>query len=84
MRDIVLLALLPFFIVAILKRPFVGLGLWIWTALLNPNGWVFGVAAGIRFNFIFAALTIGGYLVSKRKQRTQVGFIGVLILLFLV
>lgn len=83
MRDIVLIALLPFFIVAILKRPFVGLGLWIWTAMLNPNGWVFGVATSIRFNFIFAALTIGGYLVSKRKQRLQLGLIGGLIFLFL-
>ena len=83
MRDIVLLALLPFFIFAIFKRPFVGLGLWIWTAMLNPNGWVYGVASGIRYNFIFAALTIGGYLVSKRKQRMQLGLIGGLIFLFL-
>jgi probable O-glycosylation ligase (exosortase A-associated) len=84
MRDIVLLAILPLFIYAILKRPFIGLGLWIWTAMLDPNGWVYGAATSIRFNLLFAALTIGGYFVSKPKQRLQMGLIGNLIILFLI
>ncbi len=83
MRDIVLLAILPLFIFAILKRPFIGLGLWIWTAMLNPNGWVYGIANNVRYNLLFAALTIGGYLVSRRKQSLQLGAIGLLVFLFL-
>ena len=83
MRDIVLLAILPFFIFAILKRPFIGLGLWIWTAMLNPNGWVYGAANSIRYNLLFAALTIGGYVASKQKGRLQLGTIGRLVILFL-
>lgn len=84
MRDIVLLAIFPLFLYAIFKRPFIGLGLWMWTALLNPNGWVYGAAAGVRFNLIFAALTIGTYFVSKKKHSLQLGAIGKLVFAFLI
>ncbi|MES2046926.1 MAG: putative O-glycosylation ligase, exosortase A system-associated [Pseudomonadota bacterium] len=83
MRDIVLLAIFPLFIFAILKRPFIGLGMWVWTALFNPNGWVYGAASSIRYNLIFAGLTIGGYLISGKKKQLQLGVIGWLIILFL-
>lgn len=83
MRDIVLLAILPLFLYAIIKRPFIGLGLWIWTAMLNPNGWVYGVASSIRYNLLFATLTIGGYIASKGKHRIQLGAVGGLVFLFL-
>lgn len=84
MRDIVLLAVLPLFLFAILKRPFIGLGLWIWTAMLALNGWVYGIASNIRFNLLFAALTIGGYLVTKQKEPLQLGMLGRLVILFLI
>ncbi|MDO8179485.1 MAG: putative O-glycosylation ligase, exosortase A system-associated [Undibacterium sp.] len=84
MRDIFLLAVLPFLIYAIFQRPFIGLGLWVWTALFNPNGWVYGVATSIRYNLLFAGLTIGVYLISKKKEKLQLGSIGGLIILFFV
>lgn len=82
MRDFFLLAVLPFLIFAIFHRPFIGLGLWIWTALFYPNGWVYGLASGIRFNLLFTALTIGVYILSKNKSRLQLGWLGGLVLLF--
>ncbi|MET3118371.1 putative O-glycosylation ligase (exosortase A-associated) [Undibacterium sp. GrIS 1.8] len=84
MRDIVLLAVLPLLIYVILQRPFIGLGLWIWTALFNPNGWVYGMAATLRYNLLFAAATIGVYLVSKRKPKVKLGNVGVLVILFFI
>lgn len=84
MRDIFLLAVLPLLLYAIFQSPFIGLGLWIWTALFNPNGWVYGAATSIRYNLLFAALTIGMYLMSKQKSRLQLGTIGSTVTLFFI
>lgn len=82
MRDFFLLAILPLLIFAIFHRPFIGLGLWIWTALFYPNGWIYGIASGIRFNLLFTVLTISVYFLSKNKSRLQLGGLGSLVLLF--
>lgn len=78
MRDIVLLAILPFLVYAMIQRPFIGLGMWIWTAMFFPNGWVYGLADNIRFNLLFTGLTIFAYLKSKQKLRLQLGMLGTL------
>jgi hypothetical protein len=40
MRDLVFLMLLPVMLYCIAKRPFIALGMWIWTALFYPNAWM--------------------------------------------
>jgi len=60
------------------------MGLWIWTALLFPNGWVYSFASGIRFNFIIAGVALVSHIRSKEKQKFQPGFIGSLVFLFLI
>ena len=82
MRDLFLLSTLPFLLFAIMRRPFVGLGLWLWTALFFPNAWVYGIAGSIRYNLLFAGLTIVVYLLSKDKTRLQLGTVGVFVILF--
>lgn len=82
MRDLVLLAVLPFLVYAIFQRPFIGLGMWIWTAMFFPNGWVYGIAGNIRYNLLFTGLTIFVYLMSKEKSRLQLGQLGGLVVLF--
>ena len=84
MRDLVILALLPFLFYAAVKRPFIALGLWIWTAMFFPNAWVYGAASVIRYNLLFGAAAILGYMFSKDKQSVQFGSIGGWILLFLL
>lgn len=83
MRDLLLLALLPFLIYAAAKRPFIALGLWIWTAMFFPNAWVYGPASIIRYNLLFSGVAILGYMFSKNKQPLQLGSVGCLILVFL-
>lgn len=83
MRDIFLLSILPILVFAMFHRAFIGLGLWIWTAMFFPNGWVYGIAGNIRYNFLFAGLTIVVYLMAKKKSKLQLGNIGGLVLLFL-
>jgi probable O-glycosylation ligase (exosortase A-associated) len=82
MRDLVILAVLPFLLYAMGKRPFIGLGLWMWTALFFPNGWLFGIASSIRYNLLFAGITIVGYLIWKNKPKFKLTATGALILLF--
>lgn len=82
MRDVFLLAILPFMLYMMARRPFVGLGLWIWTALFFPNAWVYGPAAVIRYNLLFAGVTAFSYFVMKHKPRFRLSGTGALVLLF--
>jgi len=82
MRDLVLLAVLPVLLYAMLQRPFIALAMWPWTALFFPNGWVYGVAGSIRYNLLFAGITIFTYLIQKNKPKVHFGAIGVMVLLF--
>lgn len=84
MRDVFLLAVLPVLIFVIFQRPFIGIGLWIWTALFYPNAWVYGMAASIRYNLLFTGLTFVSYLASKNKTKLQLGSIGLLVLAFFI
>ncbi|MBV5347687.1 putative O-glycosylation ligase, exosortase A system-associated [bacterium] len=82
MRDIALIIVLPFMIYAIFQRPFIGLGMWIWTAMFFPNGWVYGIASNIRYNLLFTGLTVVVYLMSKQKMPLRFGYLGVMIIFF--
>jgi len=84
MRDLLLLLLLPVLIFATAKRPFIGVGIWLWTALFFPNGWVYGVASVIRFNLLFAGIAILGYFAAKDKPKIKMGSTGFLVLLFFI
>lgn len=82
MRDLVLLSILPFVIYAMAKRPFIGIGLWIWTALFYPNAWVYGAAGHLRYNLLFTSVAILSYVVMKHKPKFVLGALGAMVLLF--
>lgn len=82
MRDLLLLALLPVMLYAMAQRPFIAVGMWLWTALFFPNAWVYGIAGIPRYNLLFAAVAVGGYLMWKHKPRVQFTALGMLVLAF--
>ena len=84
MRDIFLLAVLPVLLYAMVQRPFIALAMWPWTALFFPNGWVYGVAGNIRYNLLFAGVTIATYAIQKNKPKVHFGMLGMMVLLFFV
>jgi probable O-glycosylation ligase (exosortase A-associated) len=84
MRDFLMLLLFPVMMYTMAKRPFIAVGMWVWTALFFPNGWLYGVASVIRFNLAFAAIAILSYLVSKDKPKVTLGSVGGLVLLFFI
>ena len=82
MRDLFFLALLPVMLYLMARRPFIALGMWIWTALFFPNAWLYGIGASFRYNLIFTGFTILGYLMAKDKPKVRFGSLGALVLLF--
>src|SRR6185437_10416343 len=83
MRDLIVtlgvLVMLPMIFV----RPYLGVLVWCWTALLVPNVYVFGFAQGIRFNFWAAIVTLVAWGLSKEPKRIPVNASNLLLLLFL-
>jgi len=84
MRDIVLLLVFPILLFFVLRRPFIGSSLWLWSAMFFPNGWVWGIATSLRYNLIIAVTTVFSYLISRRKGQVCFGSVSVLILVFLL
>jgi len=82
MRDLFMLAILPVLLYAMAKRPFVAIGMWVWTALFFPNGWVYGMASGIRYNLLFTGVAVLAYLAMKNKPRVHFGLLGGMVMLF--
>lgn len=82
MRDLVMLSVLPFMLYFMAKRPFIGAGMWIWTALFFPNAWVYGAAGSIRYNLLFTTVAIVSYLVMKNKPKPLLGALGATVVLF--
>ncbi len=82
MRDLLILAVLPVLLYAMSKRPFIALGMWVWTALFFPNGWLYGMAGNIRFNLLFAGVTVIGYVLIKNKPKIHLSTTGAMVLLF--
>lgn len=84
MRDLLLLGLLPFLIYYAVKRPFIGLSLWLWSSLVPLQSWSYGVATSIRWNLLFALCTIVGFFVQNKKPPTVFNGVFGLYLLFVV
>jgi probable O-glycosylation ligase (exosortase A-associated) len=82
MRDLLLLALLPVMLYAMVQRPFIAVGMWLWTALFFPNAWVYGIAGIPRYNLLFTGVAIVAYLAWKAKPRVELTGLGVLVLAF--
>ncbi|WP_057833115.1 putative O-glycosylation ligase, exosortase A system-associated [Colwellia sp. TT2012] len=84
MRDILLVLVFPILLYFIFRRPYIGVSLWIWSAMFFPNGWVWGFASSIRYNMLIAAATIISYVFQKDKIKTDSSALTTLILLFFI
>ena len=84
MRDILLVLIFPVLLYFIFKRPYIGVSLWIWSAMFFPNGWVWGFASSFRYNLLIALATILSYVFQKNKIKTEASGLTVLILFFFI
>lgn len=67
MRDLALLFFIIFAAYYILRSPFIGVALSIWTSLFTPNLWVFGFGQSLRINFLFLALFLVSFVINNSK-----------------
>ena len=84
MRDILITLIFPVLLYFIFKRPYIGASLWIWSAMFFPNGWVWGFASSLRYNFIIALATILSYVFQRNKVKTDASGLTILILVFFI
>jgi probable O-glycosylation ligase (exosortase A-associated) len=82
MRDAFFLLIFPMILYFCIKKPFIGVSVWLWVALFYPKGWVYGFASDFRYNLIIALATILAYLVMKNKPKTNWDSLSWLIFLF--
>ncbi|NVK54895.1 MAG: putative O-glycosylation ligase, exosortase A system-associated [Alteromonadaceae bacterium] len=84
MRDLILLALLPYLIYASFKRPYIGLALWFWSSLVPVSVWGYGSATTVKWNFLFAIVTMCSYLISKNKASFKSSGLFILVIVFFI
>lgn len=83
MRDYLLVAILPLLLYAALRKPFLSISFWIWSALVPPFLWAYGgLATSVRWNFLFAVITIVSFAINKCNKKPPGGAIFVLCFIF--
>jgi probable O-glycosylation ligase (exosortase A-associated) len=82
MRDIVItliiLGSLPF----ALKRPWIGVLMWVWISVMNPHRLSWGFAYSFPFAAIVAAVTLVGVLITRDPKKFPVTPITIVLLIF--
>jgi probable O-glycosylation ligase (exosortase A-associated) len=60
----------------------IALALWLWTAAFNINQLVYGVAASISYNKLFAGITMLSFFISKENKAIKIESVTIIIILF--
>lgn len=84
MRDIYFVIVFVFLIYMSLRRPFIALGLCVWSALFFPNAWLYGFASVVRYNLAFFVLTAISLIFYKGKDlgKNHLGSVFVCVIMF--
>lgn len=86
MRDLIMLGAMCLIVPLSLASGFAAYLLWEWSAVLSPSYYLYGFMNSVRYNFIFALITIGLVVlgrVSDRGSLRVTGTLAVLVLFFL-
>ena len=67
MRDLILTAVVFGSLPYILKRPFIGLLMWVWLGIMNPHQMTWGFAASMPFALMVGACTLVSFVVHFNK-----------------
>jgi probable O-glycosylation ligase (exosortase A-associated) len=84
MRDVIFAVSVLCMVPLIMRRPWLGVIVWCWIALLVPNAYMFGFAADIRFNLWIVTLTVFAWLMSREPKQIPVNATTVLLICFLL
>lgn len=82
MRDILVTAIVFGSIPFILRRPHVGVLMWIWVSVMNPHRLTWGFAHDFNFAVVIAVVTLASALFSRELRRLPVTSLTVALLCF--
>ncbi len=68
MRDIVVTLIIAGIIPFIFRRPYIGVLLWVWLAIMNPHRLAFGFAYDFPFSAIVGGVTLFSLVFSKDSR----------------
>jgi len=74
MRDLMMLAAMLAFVPLSLINAFVAYLLWGWTAVLSPVFYLYGFMRPLRFNLLFAAITVLALVFGRLSERGKLSF----------
>lgn len=69
MRDIALILFIVVMIPFMIRTPWIGVLIWVWISLMNPQGWGWGPASEFRIALIAGVATLIGLLVTRDKVK---------------
>jgi probable O-glycosylation ligase (exosortase A-associated) len=69
MRDLALVAFIVAMIPVMIKRPWIGVMMWVWISVMNPHAFTWGLASQLRIGLIAGAATLVGLLVTRDLVR---------------
>lgn len=82
MRDLLILAIVALAAIAALRRPWIGIILWVWISIMNPHRYSFGFAYSAPIAMIAAACTFVGLAVTQDERASP--FKGKAVVVFFV
>lgn len=68
MRDVVIMSLVLVLAVCALRRPWIGVLLWLWVSLMNPHRYTYGFAYDAPVAMIAALSTLIGFVFAKDRD----------------
>lgn len=68
MRDVLVISIILMLALVALRRPWIGVMLWLWVSLMNPHRFTFGFAYDAPVAMIAALATLIGFLLSPDKS----------------
>lgn len=69
MRDLILVPIIAVFALMALRRPWIGVMLFVWVSVMNPHRLTYGFAYGWSFAIVAAAVTLVGVLFGEQRFR---------------
>ena len=68
MRDLVVLAIVALAAIAALRRPWIGVMLWVWISIMNPHRYTYGFAYSAPIAMVAAGATLLGLILTKDER----------------
>lgn len=83
MRDIAITLMVLISLPFILKRPAIGILMWVWVSLMNPHRLAYGFAHDLPFAALIAATTFLGILVTRERRHLPMNGLTITLMLFM-